>query len=57
MKEEKLIDKILQEMNSMPDPISMSLTEFNAFEQYVELCILREYIIIFHLILIRNILI
>lgn len=42
MKEEKLIDKILQEMNSMPDPISMSLTKFNAFEQYVELCILRE---------------
>lgn len=42
MKEEKLIDKILQEMNSMPEPISMSLTEFNAFEQYVELCILRK---------------
>ncbi len=42
MKEEKLIDKILQEMNSMPEPISMSLAEFNVFEQYVELCILRD---------------
>lgn len=42
MKEEKLIDKILQETKSMPEPISISLAEFNAFEQYVELCILRE---------------
>lgn len=42
MKEEKLIDKILQEINSMPEPISMSLTEFQCFEQYVELCILRQ---------------
>lgn len=31
MKEEKLIDKILQEINSMPEPISMSLTEFQCF--------------------------
>lgn len=42
MEEETLIGKVLQEMSSTPDPMSMSLAEFNAFEQYVELCILRE---------------
>lgn len=42
MKEEKLIDKILQEMSSTLVSMSMSLTKFNVFEQYVELCILRE---------------
>lgn len=42
MEEEILIGKVLQEMSSAPDPMSMSLAEFNVFEQYVELCILRE---------------
>lgn len=43
MEEEKLIGKVLQEMSSTLSPsMSMSLAEFNAFEQYVELCTLRE---------------
>lgn len=29
MKAERLIDKILQEMNSAPEPMSMVLTELN----------------------------
>lgn len=42
MEEETLIGKILQDINSTPELPSMSLTELNMFEQYVELCILRE---------------
>ena len=41
MKAERLIDKILQEMNSAPDPMSMTLTEFNILKQYERSCLLR----------------
>ncbi|WP_427831999.1 hypothetical protein [Methanobrevibacter intestini] len=37
----RLIDKILQEMNSTPEPMSMTLTELNILKQYERSCLLR----------------
>lgn len=41
MKAERLIDKILQEMNSAPEPMSMTLTELNILKQYEKSCFFR----------------
>lgn len=41
MKAERLIDKILQEMNSSPEPMSMTLAELNILKQYERSCRLR----------------
>lgn len=41
MKAERLIDKILQEMNSTPEPMSMTLIELNILKRYERSCLLR----------------
>lgn len=41
MKAGRLIDKILQEMNSAPEPMNMTLTEHNILKQYGRSCIFK----------------